>query len=135
MDPVEQHLQQTIRIWTGAAPGSYTPASQLRDIWSVPGENYEPVGINKLMTRIYADSLFKSCMAAHNLTPNRFFTGGDLQTYLDLYLALLGCDPAVQSSVTSRSSAATQPVQTKTAAATASNKAAKRAPKNSRAGA
>ncbi len=130
MDPVEQHLQQTIRLWTGAAPGSYTPASQLRDIWSVPGQNYEPVGINKLMTQIYADSLFGACMAAHNLTPNRFFTGGDLQTYLDLYLALLGCDPAIQSSVASTNLVIAQPPSAKNAAAPV-KKAAKAAPKKS----
>jgi hypothetical protein len=94
MNPVEYHLKLTIRLWTGAAPASYTSASQLRDIWSVPGEAYEPIGIQKFMTLMYSDPLFKSCPAAHGITPNRFYTGGDLQTFDDLYQELLPCGSA-----------------------------------------
>jgi hypothetical protein len=91
MNPVEYHLKLTIRLWTGAAPSSYSPSSQLRDIWNVPAEAYEPIGIQKFMTMMYSDPLFKSCPAAQNITSNRFFTGGDLQTFDDLYQELLPC--------------------------------------------
>jgi len=94
MNPVEYHLKLTIRLWTGAAPSSYNSSSQLRDIWSVPGEAYEPIGIQKFMTLMYSDPVFKSCPAAHNITPNRFYTGGDLQTFDDLYQELLPCGAA-----------------------------------------
>ena len=94
MNPVEYHLKLTIKIWTGASPSSYQPTSQLRDIWSVPAEAYEPIGIQKFMTLMYSDPLFKSCPAAQNITPNRFYTGGDLQTYDDLYQELLPCGAA-----------------------------------------
>jgi len=65
-----------------------------RDIWSVPGEAYEPIGIQKFMTQMYSDPLLKSCPMAHNITPNRFYTGGDLQTFDDLYQELLPCGAA-----------------------------------------
>jgi hypothetical protein len=94
MNPVEYHLKLTIRLWTGAAPSSYSSGSHLRDIWSVPGEAYEPIGIQKFMMLMYSDPLFKSCPAAQNITPNRFYTGGDLQTFHDLYQELLPCGAA-----------------------------------------
>ena len=49
MNPVEYRFKLTIHLWTGAAPAQYASESRLRDIWSVPGEAYEPVGIHKLM--------------------------------------------------------------------------------------
>lgn len=94
MNPVEYHLKLTISLWTGAAPTSYSASSRLCDIWSVPGEAYEPIGIQKFMTQMYSDPLFKSCPAAQNITPNRFYTGGDLQTFDDLYQELLPCGAA-----------------------------------------
>jgi hypothetical protein len=66
----------------------------LRDIWSVPGEAFEPIGIQKFMACMYSDPLFKSCPAAQNITLNRFYTGGDLQTFDDLYQELLPCGAA-----------------------------------------
>jgi hypothetical protein len=101
MNPVEYHLKLTIRLWTGAAPSSYGPTSQLRDIWNVPAEAYEPIGIQKFMTLMYSDPVFKACPAAQNITSNRFFTGGDLQTFDDLYQELLPCGAAgLTSSIT-----------------------------------
>jgi hypothetical protein len=66
----------------------------LRDIWSVPGEAYEPIGIQKFITLMYSDPLFKLCPAAQNITSNRFYKGGDLQTFDDLYQELLPCGAA-----------------------------------------
>lgn len=94
MNPVEYHLKLTIHLWTGAAPAQYTSESHLRDIWSVPGEAYEPIGIHKLMHQIYLDPLFGPCPTALSITPNRFFSGGDLETFDNLYQELLGCGSA-----------------------------------------
>ena len=91
MNPVEYHLKLTINLWTGATPAQYKTTSLLRDIWSVPGEAYEPIGIQKFMHQMYLDPLFGPCPAAHNITPDRFFTNGDLQTFDDVYQELLGC--------------------------------------------
>jgi hypothetical protein len=117
MNPVEYHLKLTIRLWTGAAPSSYSSSSQLRDIWSVPGEAYEPIGIQKFMTLMYSDPLFKSCPAAQNITPNRFYTGGDLQTFDDLYQELLPCGAAgPATSITANIQAVADPMAATAAA-------------------
>jgi hypothetical protein len=117
MNPVEYHLKLTIRLWTGAAPGSYQPTSQLRDIWNVPAEAFEPIGVQKFMTQMYSDPLFKSCPAAQNITPNRFYTGGDLQTYDDLYQELLPCGASgAATTITANIQAAADPADATAAA-------------------
>ena len=117
MNPVEYHLKLTIRLWTGAAPSSYSSSSQLRDIWSVPGEAYEPIGIQKFMTLMYSDPLFKSCPAAQNITPNRFYTGGDLQTFDNLYQELLPCGATgLATGITANIQAVADPAAATTAA-------------------
>jgi hypothetical protein len=93
MTVVEYHLKLVLLYWCGAKPDQYTPDSYLRDIWEgrVPQVPYEPEGIKQVFQRLYADPVFLSCPAAHNLQPGEFLKGGDLQTVRQLYMRLLPC--------------------------------------------
>ena len=95
MTVTEYHLKLAIYRWCGAVPEKYVPDSYLRDVWSayIPHIPYEPEGIRRLGQQIYADPMFQGCTAAHNLIPQEFFKGGDIQSVRQLYVRLLPCEP------------------------------------------
>jgi hypothetical protein len=97
MTQIEYHLKLAIYHWCGADPSKYVPDSFLRDVWSalIPQIPYEPEGIRRLGMSIYGDPIFQGCTAAHNLVPQEFFKGGDIQTVKQLYIRLLPCEPMV----------------------------------------
>lgn len=94
MTVTEYHLKLAIYRWCGASPDKYVPDSMLRDIWAaiIPQIPYEPEGIRRLGAQIYADPIFQACTAAHNLVPQEFFKGGDIQNVRQLYVRLLPCE-------------------------------------------
>ena len=93
MNTPEYHLKHVLLTWSGLQPTEYDGDTVLADMWNgQTGRNdYDPVGIKRLLNCLKADYIFGACQTAMQIQDQDLGANGTLTTVLKLYLHLQNC--------------------------------------------
>lgn len=92
MNVPEYHLKHVLLSWSGLNPDEYDGDTELANMWNGTTKNdYEPVGIKKLLTLLRQDNIFKNCPARRSLQIQDLAANGTITTVLKLYVQLQNC--------------------------------------------